>query len=98
MASQEAGLHVGVVGVGRIGALHARTLSGLDNVSTVTVTDSDLARAETLASSLGIELARSVEELIENLDALVVATPTPSHASLIGLAASASLPTFCEKP
>jgi myo-inositol 2-dehydrogenase/D-chiro-inositol 1-dehydrogenase len=97
MASAGAGLHVGVVGVGRIGGLHARTLASLDDV-VVSVTDSDLARAGQLARTLGVRAAPSADVLVASADALVIATPTPSHASLIRLASSAGLPTFCEKP
>ena len=99
MASVSAGLHVGVVGVGRIGALHARTLAGLADVHTVTVTDSDERRAEQLASELHVRVARSAEALLaEGVDALVIAAPTPGHAPLIRLGAVAGVPTFCEKP
>src|SRR5436190_10473577 len=99
MASAGAGLHVGVIGVGRIGALHARTLAGLDDVAAVSVTDTDLDRAEQLAQALEVRSAPSAEALVDDgVDALVIATPTPSHASLIRLAGSARVPTFCEKP
>ena len=99
MASAGAGLHVGVIGVGRIGALHARTLSSLDDVAAVSVTDTDLDRAEQLAQALEVRSAPSAEALVDDgVDALVIATPTPSHASLIRLAGSARVPTFCEKP
>jgi myo-inositol 2-dehydrogenase / D-chiro-inositol 1-dehydrogenase len=99
MASVNAGLHVGVVGVGRIGAFHARTLAGLADVDTVTVTDSDERRAEQLSGELGVRVAHSAEELLaEGVDALVIAAPTPGHAPLIRLGARAGVPTFCEKP
>jgi myo-inositol 2-dehydrogenase / D-chiro-inositol 1-dehydrogenase len=99
MASERAGLHVGVVGVGRIGALHARTLTGIDHVTAIAVADSDTERAEHLAATLHVDTTPSAEALLEaGVDALVIATPTPSHASLIRLAAAAGLPAFCEKP
>ncbi len=93
------GLRVGVVGLGRIGASHARTLVHLDTVSSVTLVDLDLALAESLAEELGARTLGTAEQMIaEGLDALVVATSTPSHVALLELAASAGLATFCEKP
>lgn len=93
------GLRVGVVGLGRIGAFHARTLVQLDTVSSVTLVDADLARARSLAEELGAQVLATPEEMIATgLDALFVATSTPSHVTLLELAASARLPTFCEKP
>ena len=93
------GLHVGLVGVGRIGVFHARTLRGLDGVATLTLADADEARARTVAVELGVGAAATPEALVESgIDALVVATATPGHAPLLRLAASAGLPVFCEKP
>ena len=93
------GLHVGLVGVGRIGALHARNLVGLDGVGAVTVTDVDRARAEAMARDLGTAAAETPAALIERgVDALVIATTTAEHAGLLQLAAAAGVPAFCEKP
>jgi len=92
-------LHVGVVGVGRIGSLHASTLRTLEGVSRLTLTDADAARARRAASELGAGTADGPEALVAaGIDALVIATPTPAHASLLRLAADAGLPAFCEKP
>src|SRR6476659_6902139 len=92
-------LHVGVVGVGRIGSLHASTLRTLEGVSRLTLTDADAARARRAASELGAGTADGPEALVAaGVDALVIAAPTPAHASLLRLAADAGLPAFCEKP
>jgi myo-inositol 2-dehydrogenase / D-chiro-inositol 1-dehydrogenase len=89
-------LHVGVVGVGRIGAFHARTLLGLEGVGAVTVTDVLPERAWRVA---GASVAESPTALVERgIDALVIATTTAEHASLLRLAAAVGLPAFCEKP
>ncbi|MFL5929420.1 MAG: Gfo/Idh/MocA family oxidoreductase, partial [Gaiellaceae bacterium] len=92
-------LHVGVVGVGRIGSLHASSLLALDGVAAVTVADADRVRARELAARLGAEMVETPESLLDGgVDALVIATPTPVHAPLLKLAADAGLPAFCEKP
>jgi myo-inositol 2-dehydrogenase / D-chiro-inositol 1-dehydrogenase len=94
-----AGLHVGLVGVGRIGAFHAETLSALEGVSSLTLADADAERASLLAKELGVRAAESPEAMVEaDIDALVIATATPGHAPLLRLAASGSVPAFCEKP
>jgi myo-inositol 2-dehydrogenase / D-chiro-inositol 1-dehydrogenase len=92
-------LHVGVVGVGRIGAFHVRTLLALDGVGAVTVIDTDHARAHSVAEQLGASVTETPDALIERgVDALVIATTTAQHASLLRLAARAGIPAFCEKP
>src|SRR5215470_9260187 len=94
-----AALHVGVVGVGRIGAFHAETLRALDGVARLTVTDADPARAAATARELGAGIAETPEALLESsVDALVIATGTAGHVPLLRLAAAAGVPAFCEKP
>lgn len=89
---------MGVVGLGRIGTLHAQTLLGIDGLS-VSVTDADAERARRVADELGVRTAATPEALLEDgVDALVIATSTPSHAPLIELAAAAGVAAFCEKP
>jgi len=91
-------LRIGVVGVGRIGTLHAETLSGLDGVS-LFVADADPARAAGVAAGFRANVAASPEQLVEDgIDALVIATSTQGHVPLLRLAASAGVPAFCEKP
>jgi myo-inositol 2-dehydrogenase / D-chiro-inositol 1-dehydrogenase len=88
---------VGVVGLGRIGTHHAQTLLGLEGVS-VRVTDADPERSRRVAAELGVATADTPEELVEEVDALVIATSTPSHAPLVELAAASAVAAFCEKP
>jgi myo-inositol 2-dehydrogenase/D-chiro-inositol 1-dehydrogenase len=92
-------LHVGLIGVGRIGAFHGLTLRGLEGVSSLTLADADPARARAVAAELGAETVATPEELVDaGVDALVIATATAGHAPLLRLAAAAGIPAFCEKP
>jgi len=92
-------LHVGVVGVGRIGAFHAETLRSLEGVSRLTLTDAEPGRAEAVARELGAATAASPEALLElPVDALAIATGTAEHVRLLRLATAAGVPAFCEKP
>jgi myo-inositol 2-dehydrogenase / D-chiro-inositol 1-dehydrogenase len=93
------GLHVGVIGVGRIGAFHVESLRALDGVSALTLADADAARALQVAKDLDANAAETPEALVDaGVDALVIATATAGHAPLLRLAAAAGLPAFCEKP
>jgi myo-inositol 2-dehydrogenase/D-chiro-inositol 1-dehydrogenase len=86
-------MQVGLIGLGRIGAVHAETLRRLAQVDRLLVADIDPARAR---SSGGVS---SVGELFASRpDAVVIAAPTPAHPELISQAAAARVPVFCEKP
>ena len=93
------GLHVGVIGVGRIGAFHVESLRALDGVSALTLADADATRALQVARDLDANAAETPEALVDaGVDALVIATATAGHAPLLRLAAAAGIPAFCEKP
>jgi myo-inositol 2-dehydrogenase/D-chiro-inositol 1-dehydrogenase len=88
-----------LVGTGRIGVLHARSLKQSPAVSRLTVVDVDRERAAGVANALGAEYVESPQALLEaGIDALVIAAATPAHAELLHMAANASIPAFCEKP
>ena len=92
-------LHLGIVGVGRIGAFHAHTLREADHLVRLTLADADAQRARAVATELGVDAAESPESLLErDLDGLVIATSTPGHVPLLRLAARSGLHAFCEKP
>jgi myo-inositol 2-dehydrogenase/D-chiro-inositol 1-dehydrogenase len=91
-------MRVGVAGVGRIGSFHAGVLSQHPAVDQVLVTDCDQDRAAAVARDIGAEVSPSVEALLGAVDAVVITTPTVTHADLIRQAADAGCPTFCEKP
>ncbi len=93
-------LGFGVIGAGRIGALHARHLAGaVDHARLVAVFDADASAAEGAAFG-GAAVAASVGEVLAraDVDAVVIASPTPLHAEHIGAAAEAGVHVFCEKP
>src|SRR5438128_3819525 len=92
-------LALGLVGVGRIGVLHAQTLLGLDGVASLTIADADATRAARVARELGAGAVETPEALVDaGVDALVIAAATPAHATLLRLAVRAGMPAFCEKP
>ncbi|MEU5796728.1 Gfo/Idh/MocA family oxidoreductase [Streptomyces sp. NPDC047813] len=92
-------MRIGVIGTGRIGTLHANTLSRHREVGSLILTDADPVRAQRLAHRLGETAAPGVDEIFRwGVDAVVISTATAAHAELIGRAARSGLPVFCEKP
>ncbi|MFD4376755.1 Gfo/Idh/MocA family oxidoreductase [Streptomyces sp. NPDC058486] len=93
-------MRIGLIGTGRIGSFHAGVLARHPGVGALVVADADRARADAVALAVGAEAAPDVAALLERgrLDAVVIASATAAHAELIGRAARAGLPAFCEKP
>ena len=93
-------IRMGVIGVGRIGTLHARLLSEHPEVHLVSISDVDEARAKSMADTLDVGHYSRVpaETIAQPLDALVIASSTDTHADLICQAARAGVHVFCEKP
>lgn len=92
-------MRIGFLGVGRIGASHAAVVARHEAVTSLVVADADQGRARAVADELGAESVADVAAVLAaDVDAIVVATATDSHAELIAAGARAGLPVFCEKP
>ncbi|MCX4911155.1 Gfo/Idh/MocA family oxidoreductase [Streptomyces sp. NBC_00878] len=92
-------MKIGLIGLGRIGAFHAQTLSGLPSVDTLVVTDAVPGRADDIAGKLDAHAVDSVADLLgAGLDGVVIAAATDAHPALLEAAVEAGLPVFCEKP
>jgi len=92
-------MRIGILGLGRIGAFHAETLSGLGAVESLVVSDPFADAAKAAAGRFGAEVADSPEALLAaGVDGVVVAAATDAHPALIVACAEAGVPVFCEKP
>ncbi|WP_338692747.1 Gfo/Idh/MocA family oxidoreductase [Streptomyces sp. Q6] len=92
-------MRIGLIGTGRIGAVHAATLAALPAVDHIVVHDAEERSARAVADRVGGEVAGDLDALFgAGLDGVVIAAPTFAHAELIVAAQRAGLPTFCEKP
>jgi myo-inositol 2-dehydrogenase / D-chiro-inositol 1-dehydrogenase len=93
-------LGFGVLGAGRIGALHARNLAGsVDGAQLVAVMDADPDAAQRAAYG-SAAVCNDVEALLTHpgVDAVLIASPTPLHTEQIEASARAGKAIFCEKP
>lgn len=91
-------MRVGLVGVGRIGAAHARVVRDHPLVSDLLLADADATRARQVADELGVKAVDDVDSIFGSVDAVVVTAATAAHPGLIVAGAEAGLPVFCEKP
>lgn len=90
---------LGVIGLGRIGAFHTETLSGIAGLDGLVITDERTDVAQEVAAKHGAKAVDSVAELLASgVDGVVVSAATPAHAELTLAAVERGIPTFCEKP
>lgn len=89
---------IGVVGAGYWGIRHVRVLSSLSGVE-VSVIDRDPDRRAAAVEAHSVRRAvADLEEVIEDLDAVVVATPPTTHHPLAAAALRAGVHVLVEKP
>ena len=100
-------IRIGVIGVGIMGAGHARYITDSVDGSVVTAFyDLDSARMDSLAKELSaksgvlINMHSSVDALVDdpNVDAVIICSPDALHPEHLALCVNAKKPTLCEKP
>jgi len=91
-------IRVGVVGVGRVGALHAQIYARLPDVRLAYVCDRDAARAEAVARECGGTPTADVRALFGRVDAISLAVPTTAHYAIAKRCLTHGIPTLVEKP
>ena len=91
-------LPVGVVGVGALGRHHARHLAALEEARLVGVYDTDAGRAQAVAAELGTTAFGDLDGLLDRVEAVTVAVPTPAHAEVGLRALERGVPVLMEKP
>ncbi|MBB3949072.1 inositol 2-dehydrogenase [Aureimonas jatrophae] len=92
-------LNVALLGAGRIGQVHARSIAADKNSRLVAVADVVSDAARSLAERTGAK-AMTIEEILADpaIDAVLIATSTDTHSDLIERASAAGKAVLCEKP
>jgi myo-inositol 2-dehydrogenase / D-chiro-inositol 1-dehydrogenase len=96
-------IQVGIIGAGRIGQVHMRSIaSGVPNAVIRSLADPLLSKeTEQLAKSIGIEhIYSDYHDIIDDpkIDAVLICSPTDLHAKVSVEAIHAGKHVFCEKP
>ncbi len=88
-----------VLGAGRIGQVHARAIASVEGARLVAIADPVAAAAEAVAAKYGCDIRDiGAIEAAGDVDAVVICTPTDTHADLIERFCRAGKAVFCEKP
>ncbi len=87
-----------VIGVGHQGRWHAEKFAALGESELVAVTDIDEGRRQEVADKLGVSAVADFRDLIGEVDAVSIATPTPSHFEIVGELLEHGIHVLVEKP
>ncbi len=95
-------IKVGVIGAGRIGKVHTETISqGVPEAEVVSIADTNISEAKNLADRFSIDQVTDIyRDVITNpkVEAVLICSPTNTHAQYIIESAKAGKHIFCEKP
>ncbi len=92
-------IRLAILGAGRIGQVHARAIDGNDKAVLAAVFDPVEAAAASVAEQYGAEI-RDLDAIAaaDDIDAVIICTPTDLHVQQIEQFARAGKAVFCEKP
>lgn len=91
-------LKAGVIGAGVFGGHHARKYQLDERVELVGVYDPDVERMEALADLLGVRTFNNMDDMLDLLDIVTVASPPMTHASAAAAALEYNKHVLIEKP
>jgi myo-inositol 2-dehydrogenase / D-chiro-inositol 1-dehydrogenase len=88
------------MGAGRIGKMHAQIINDHSNCRLKYIYDLNTKFADDLANRFNATSTKTAEEALENkdVDAVLIASATPTHTEFITKASKANKAVFCEKP
>jgi len=91
-------VRIAVIGTGVMGGYHLKNYAKMDDVELVGVYDVDIERARAKAAEFGTTAFDDLDELIKNVDAVSIVTPTTTHFEVAKKFLSAGIPCLIEKP
>ena len=92
-------LKLGIVGFGRLGAVHAKNIANSEIAELYAVCDSSQEARERAEISYGAKTFACLEDFLSlPLEGVIVATTTSEHLAAITATANAGIPVFTEKP
>ena len=93
-------IKVAVIGLGKMGLSHLAMINALDDFSVVAICDSATMVGGVIEKYGALKYLADYDAVLDlpELDAIVIATPSTTHAAMVGKALARGLHVFCEKP
>ncbi|MDB9894263.1 inositol 2-dehydrogenase [Reinekea forsetii] len=92
-------IRIGILGAGRIGKAHAAAIAATAGATLVAIAEPFAAAAQAMADQYGCDI-RTIDDIAaaNDVDGVIICTPTDTHADLIEQFCRAGKAVFCEKP
>lgn len=93
-------IRIGIVGLGKMGLSHLAIVRAHPQVHLAAVCDTNGYLTDVLKQYAGLECFDDYDRMLDQaaLDAVLIATPSKFHASMVRKALERGLHVFCEKP
>lgn len=91
-------VNIGVIGTGKMGQFHLNVISQIENINLTGIYDTDENRALEVSKKYNTNVFKSLEEIIDNSEALIIASPTKYHFEIAKKAISLGKHILVEKP
>lgn len=95
-------LNIGLTGCGHLGSIHAKLIASIavenNSVTFAGVYDVAEEKAEKTASQFGVKAFNSFDEMLNEIDTLIIVTPTSTHFEIAKAALAKNINLFIEKP
>lgn len=91
-------INIGVIGVGHLGSLHSKMYDEIDSANFVGVFDVDEGKRKEIATKHKIKSFGSIDDLLNEVDAVSIATVTTTHHEVAKKALTAGKHVLIEKP
>ncbi len=91
-------IKIGVVGTGYLGKLHTKLIRDVDRADLVGVYDKNSSTAELVATEFKTKSFTELDNLLDNIEAVIIVATTKAHYELVKIALNKGLHVFVEKP
>jgi predicted dehydrogenase len=98
MTNDQDKIRIGIIGAGHLGRYHIECVQRIGGFSLQGIYDIDPNRAEEITSQYKVHRFNSLDELLEQVDSVIIVTPTPAHFDIALKAIGAGKHLFIEKP
>lgn len=98
MSNDSKRLKTAVIGVGYLGRFHAQKYRQIEESELVAVVDSNADAARKVADELGVEAVADYRSVLDRVDAISIAVPTPLHHAVACAALERGVHVLVEKP